>query len=122
MKKVFIESTQFTKTVDRFLDDEAYSALQRAVMQRPDAGKVMSGCGGLRKLRIPDPGRRKGKRGGARIIYLHVPAVDWIFLLDVYDKDEKDDLSKAEKKILRDLAEQFKKQALASAQKRRGDL
>ena len=49
------------------------SALQRELMNDPESGAVMPGCGGLRKIRIADPGRGKGKRGGARVIYLHVP-------------------------------------------------
>jgi hypothetical protein len=111
MTKVFIESTEFTKRVSRFLDDEGYAALQRSLMERPDAGTVMPSCGGLRKMRIRDSLRQKGKRGGARIIYLHVPEVDWIFFLDVYDKNEKEDLSTAERKILRHLAEKLKETA-----------
>jgi hypothetical protein len=75
----------------------------------------MPGCGGLRKMRFADPRRRKGERGGVRVIYLHVPQADWIFLLDLYGKDEKDDLSAAEKKVLRQLAAEFKEAALRAA-------
>src|SRR5207248_7127996 len=108
MKKLFIESRAFTEEVQQFFDDEAYAAFQKELLAQPDRGTIMPGCGGLRKLRVVDPRRRKGKRGGARVIYLHVPQVDWIFLLDIYGKDEKDDLSPAEKKALKLLAEGFK--------------
>src|SRR5262245_52031690 len=112
MKKVFVESSEFTAWVRKFLDDDVYAAFQQELMQEPERGAVMPGCGGLRKVRIRDTRRRKGKRGGARVIYLHVPEVDWIFLLDVYGKDEKDDLNADEKKVLRRLADDFKRSAI----------
>jgi hypothetical protein len=121
MKKVFIESRGFTREVTARLDDNAFAELQKQLLDNPDCGDVMPGCGGLRKLRLTDPKRKKGKRGGARVIYLHVPEAGWILLLDIYDKGEKEDLTAEEKKLLRGLAEDFKKEALrttAQAQKR----
>ena len=49
------------------------------------------------------------------MIYLHVPEVDWIYLLDIYGKDEQEDLTPDEKKTLRRLAELFKKEAIRTA-------
>ena len=72
----------------------------------------MPGCGGLRKIRWPDPRRAKGKRGGLRLIYLHVPEAATILLLDVYDKDETADLSPAERKELSALAKVFRGEIL----------
>jgi hypothetical protein len=115
MKKTFIESSGFTARLPDFLDEDAYAALQNELLEWPETGKVMPGCGGLRKMRFADPRRRKGKRGGVRVIYLHVAETDWIFLLDLYGKDEKDNLSAAEKKVLRQLAAEFKKEALRAA-------
>jgi len=114
MKATFVETTEFTRAVADFLPDEAYAKLQQRLMVNPDEGKVMPGCGGLRKVRTADPKRGKGKRGGARVIYLHVPTAKRFYLLDIYGKDEKEDLSAAEKKQLRQLAEQLKKEAIAS--------
>jgi len=114
MKATFVESTGFTESVCDLMDDRAYAQLQRELMEEPDTGKVMPGCGGLRKIRIADPKRGKGKRGGARVVYLHVPEAKRFYMLDVYGKDEKDDLSPDEKKELRELAEQLKKEAIAS--------
>jgi hypothetical protein len=71
----------------------------------------MLGCGSLRKLRIPDPRRGKGKRGGARVIYLHVPEAKVIYLITVYGKDQKDDLSAEDKKSYRRLVQKLKQQA-----------
>lgn len=74
----------------------------------------MKGCGGLRKIRTADPKRGKGKRGGARVIYLHVPDARRFYMLDIYDKDEKADLSADEKKQLRNLAERLWSEAIAA--------
>ncbi len=73
----------------------------------------MRGCGGLRKVRLGIPGR--GKRGGARIIYLYVPEAGWIFLLHAYGKGEKEDLRPQEKKALQRLARQLKAEARRAA-------
>ncbi len=111
MNLLFIESRGFTDWVVEFLDDEDYAAFQQRLMADPDRGDVMPGCGGLRKIRLALPRRRTGKRGGARVIYLYVPEARWIYLLDAYGKEEKEDLSAAEKKVLKRLAEQFKLEA-----------
>jgi len=63
----FIETRLFTKLVVEYLSDEEYGALQRALMMDPDAGPVIPGSGGVRKLRWAAPGR--GKRGGYRVVY-----------------------------------------------------
>jgi hypothetical protein len=61
----FIETRLFPKLVLEHLSDEDYSALQQALMLDPDAGPVIPGSGGVRKLRWAAPGR--GKRGGPTV-------------------------------------------------------
>lgn len=68
MKAIFIESSEFTNWVTEYLPDDIYADLQQELMEKPKKGTVMQGCGGMRKIRIPDPKRQKGKRGGARVI------------------------------------------------------
>ena len=114
MKAVFVESSEFTEWVTTHLPDDDYDKLQQALMDQPDKGKVMPGCGGLRKVGTADPQRGKGTRGGARVIYLYVPEAKWFFMLDVYGKDEKDDLSEAERKMLSKLTTELKQQAKTS--------
>ena len=111
MKATFVETTEFSDWVSEHLPDGTYAAFQMSLMEYPDAGAVMPGCGGLRKIRIADPKRGKGTRGGARVIYLYIPTARRFYLLDVYGKDEKDDLSPSEKKQLRLLAEYLKREA-----------
>jgi hypothetical protein len=108
MRAVFVETSNFTEWISDHLDDGEYAMIQRLLMDQPDIGAVMPGCGGLRKLRIADPVRRKGRRGGARIIYLHIPEVSRFYLLDVYGKNEKSDLSADERRFLRRIADQIR--------------
>ena len=63
----FVETNLFTRLVQEYLSDEAYSALQQALLADPEAGAVIPGSGGVRKLRWGVAGR--GKRGGIRVIY-----------------------------------------------------
>jgi hypothetical protein len=100
---VFIESSWFTADVQGLLSDEAYSELQQHLSAHADAGAVIQGSGGLRKIRWTVKGR--GKSGGVRVIYFHVVAKQQIRLLLIYRKGIKDDLSAAEKKMLRALNE-----------------
>jgi len=116
----FVESRVFTARLRDYLDDETYSALQQELLAAPDKGAVIPGCGGLRKLRFADPKRGKGKRGGVRVIYLHIPEAERIDLLAIYGKDEKDDLTKDEKKILRQLAREAFLEAKRRVRRREG--
>jgi hypothetical protein len=114
MKATFIETSEFTEWIEEHISDEQYASLQQQLMEDPEAGDAMIGCGGLRKIRTSAPKRGKGKRGGARVIYLHVPEAKRFYLLDVYGKDEKDALSAKEKKHLSKLAELLKLEARAA--------
>ena len=108
MNQTFLETTGFSESREEFLPDTAYATLQRLLMADPDAGDVIPGCGGLRKLRTADPKRGKGKRGGARVIYLSVPEAYLFYMIDIYSKEEKDDLSPADKKLFQRLADEIK--------------
>ena len=103
---IFIEDDGFQRRCKGLLDDEELCALMDWLAERPDAGKVIPGSGGLRKLRWAAKGH--GKRGGARMIYYWVVARDRILMLDIYAKNEKEDLSAGELKQLRTLIEDYK--------------
>ena len=66
---------------------------------------------GIKKDPFRDPQRGKGSRGGLRVIYLYLLKQSWVFLLDIYGKDEKDDLGREEKKVLASLASRIKEAA-----------
>jgi mRNA-degrading endonuclease RelE of RelBE toxin-antitoxin system len=82
----FIEASAFTRYIYDYLSDEEYLGLQSFLLQYPEAGKVVPGSGGIRKLRWAVAGR--GKRGGVRIIYYFRRQRDEIWLLTVYAKNE----------------------------------
>lgn len=60
----FIETKIFTKRSAEYLDDEALRQLQIELVLDPEKGKLIKGGGGLRKIRVADSHRGKGKRGG----------------------------------------------------------
>ena len=101
MKALFVELPPFERYRQEYLSDEAYRVLQSDMLRSPEAGDVISGTGGLRKLRYADANRSKGKRGGLRIIYFwwEVRRQFWLFTL--YDKDEMADLSPKERAALK---------------------
>ena len=97
----FIEAPLFMQHLPDFLTDDAYRELQQHLNRDPEAGDVMPGTGGFRKLRWADTRRGKGKRGGLRLIYYYFLADSQIWLMTVYDKDSMTDLSPAEKRVLK---------------------
>jgi mRNA-degrading endonuclease RelE of RelBE toxin-antitoxin system len=81
----FIETRLFTRLMLEYLNDDDYGALQQALLQNPDAGPVIPGSGGVRKLRWAASGR--GKRGGYRVIYYVKRTHGVIWLLTMYPKN-----------------------------------
>jgi hypothetical protein len=81
----FVETKLFTKLVQEYLSDDEYSALQQALVVNPEAGDVIPGSGGVRKLRWRVAGR--GKRGGLRVIYFLRLRHGEIWMLTLYAKN-----------------------------------
>jgi mRNA-degrading endonuclease RelE of RelBE toxin-antitoxin system len=117
MNLTFVETKVFSARWHRRLDDEALRALQDDLLEKPEAGDPIPGCGLLRKLRVADKSRGKGKRGGVRVIYLHTPEASRVDLITIYGKDEADDLSKAELDGLCLLARALRDEATAQARR-----
>lgn len=80
----FVETNLFSKLVREYLPDDAYSALQQALIANPESGDLVRGSGGVRKLRWNVAGR--GKRGGIRVIYYLRLNHGEIWMLTVYAK------------------------------------
>ncbi len=102
----FIELPSFTKRLADRVSDEDYRQLQLTLIENPEYGSLISGGGGLRKVRIKASGR--GKSGGARVIYYWFVDDHQIFFLDVYSKNEKSDLTKRELRELVTILKELK--------------
>jgi len=84
---IFIETIIFTKLLPKYLSDDEYRALQWYLLIYPDAGDLVRGSGGVRKVRWAPEG--KGKSGGIRVMYYWKKSVKEIWLLTLYSKSEK---------------------------------
>ena len=123
---VVIETPTYQRSAERAgLSEDERIAIVSIVASDPMAGDLMEGTGGARKLRIA--GRGKGKSGGYRVITFYAADDVPIFLLDLYGKGEKANLTKAERNalhaILSTLAEKYRKSVarkVAALRTRRG--
>jgi hypothetical protein len=98
----FIESAVFQRLCALYLDDDEYAELQQSMMERPEAGQVVSGSGGVRKLRWKRKGM--GKRGGLRVIYYVRYQPNEFWMLTLYAKAKQDNVPAH---ILKQLKEAF---------------
>ena len=104
---LFIETPIFTKLVTDLISDDEYRKIQLALVLRPEAGKIIPGSGGLRKIRWKSSG--SGKRGGLRLIYFWDVPEDTIYMLIIYKKSNQEDLTPNQLKILRNLVKELLK-------------
>jgi hypothetical protein len=102
---IFIETPTFTHLIATLLDDDEYSKLQDELVKRPDVGDLIKDAGGIRKLRWKRAGT--GKRGGLRVIYYWLTEDAQIFMLVVYPKNLKDNLTDKETALLRKLVKEI---------------
>jgi hypothetical protein len=106
----FIEAPVFTQLLPRYLTDDEYRELQLHLARDPEAGDVIPGSGGFRKVRWAHRRRGQGKRGGLRVIYFHFAEDMQIWFLTLYGKDEASDLTPKERQILKTHLEEEKRQ------------
>ena len=99
----FIESSIFERICPVYLDDDEYAELQQFMMQNPEAGSVVPGAGGVRKLRWSRPGM--GKRSGLRIIHFVRRELNEFWMLTIYAKAKREDIRAH---ILKQLLEAFR--------------
>lgn len=96
----FVETKLFTRLVREYLSDDEYSRLQQALLTDPEAGAVIRGSGGVRKLRWGVAGR--GKRGGIRVIYFLRTRQGQIWMLTLYAKNVAENISAAVLRQIKD--------------------
>ena len=107
MNRTFIEVPIFTKKWKELgLTDENLRELENILLENPKSGDVIQGNGGLRKIRISLSSI--GKRGGARVIYVDIELRETIYFINVYTKNEKDDLTEDEKKAFKAVVSSLK--------------
>ena len=107
MKNTIIETPEFVSQSKSILSESEVKELIDYLSDYPEAGDLITGTGGVRKLRWTRKGM--GKRGGSRVIYFYYTDLVPIFLLTIYAKNQKDDLSASEKCELKKILEQLVK-------------
>lgn len=103
----FIETSVFTKYIKELYSDDEYLEIQKELMQNPEKDDLIQGTGGLRKIRF---GRNSGKSGGVRILYYYTDEFGRIYMIMVYPKSVKDNITDAEKQVLKKLLETLKQE------------
>jgi hypothetical protein len=101
----FFEAPAFTRYASSYLTDDEYREMQGRLASAPEAGDMIPGTGGFRKLRWADPKRGKGQRGGLRVIYYYFPGERQIWRITLYGKNEASDLTPKQKRALKSAIE-----------------
>ena len=105
--KVFFSTSEFDKQWEALgLDLEDLRLPENQIVNNPQAGAVIKGTGGLRKIRFALD--NKGKSGGVRVLYVDFVVFERVYFITVYPKSQKDDISMAEKKLFKQIIEQTK--------------
>ena len=109
MNRQFIEMILFSKAWEALeLGDDALDTLERQLLANPNAGAIMPGCGGARKIRVALPGR--GKSGSARVIYVDFVVRQQIYLLLAYPKGKQETLTPEQKQNISRLVKILKEE------------
>ena len=100
MTRTFIQTDEFVKQWEKLgLTDEDLRKLELEILKNPQAGPVIRGTGGLRKLRFAY--ENKGKSGSTRICYVDYVIYETVYLITAYAKSEKDNLTESERNEIR---------------------
>lgn len=108
MKRLFIETQVFRILLDQCEDQDLEMIIKNEILKYPLKGDMISGCGGIRKLRIANQVRGKGKSGGYRVLYLDLPQQEKTYLLLIYDKDDLENITSMQKGQLKKLVGDLK--------------
>jgi len=112
MKRVFVYAPLIKKRLEGFIDpEEKAREIENEILGNLETGDIVPGTGGVRKFRLPDERRSKGKRSGIRVFYLDLPHVEKTHLIFLLRKGESQDLTSLEKKVIRDLVVTLKKES-----------
>lgn len=110
MIRTFIEVPLFTKRWKEIgLGDAELHALQIMLLKDPESGPVMEGTGGIRKVRFPL--KNRGKSGSVRVCYTDFEEYEVTYLITAFTKSEQENLTDAEKNVLKKLVKALKEEA-----------
>lgn len=108
MTRTFIQTDEFIKNWENLgLTDDDMRRLELEILKNPQAGRVIRGTGKLRKLRFAF--ENKGKSGSVRVCYVDFLLMETIYLITIYPKKEKDNLTKAECNHIKQLVDILEK-------------
>jgi hypothetical protein len=116
MIRTFIEVPIFTKRWKEMgLGDDELKALQIILLKDPEAGAVMEGTGGIRKVRFAL--ENKGKSGGVRVCYTDFAEYEVTYLITAFEKKERENLTMEEKNVLKKLVKSLKEEIAKNRRK-----
>lgn len=95
----FIETPLFSKQITQMLDDDSYSKFQTYLCNNPEVGDIITGTGGVRKVRWSLP--NTGKSSGVRILYYYLTDFGTVYLMMVYAKSDQINISDSDKQRLK---------------------
>lgn len=122
MKMTFRLVAAFVAEWDRLgLNDEDLQALEQQIMERPQSGAVMRGTGGVRKARFAPPSSHTGKSGATRVCYVAF-ADSVCYLLLIFPKNERANLSAEDKAALKTIVEALRRLHTPKAEERRDEV
>lgn len=101
-----VETSEFIRQSEKYMDEKSKQQFIFYIAANPFAGDIISGAGGVRKIRWAKD-QHNGKRSGVRIIYYHHNATIPIFLFTLYAKNQKENLTKSECNILQKIVKQI---------------
>lgn len=108
MDRLFVMTPEFDKQWKAMgLNDDDLARLQQEIMANPKVGSVIEGTGRLRKMRFAFKGQ--GKSGSARVTYVDFVIYETVYLIYAYPKNEKDNLTKAERNEMKKVIDAIEK-------------
>ena len=108
MKRIFIVTPIFKQLLDQLDNPGLELIIKDEILKEPLKGKIITGTGGIRKLRVGDKKEGRGKSGSFRILYFDLPDKNVTYLVLIYKKSEIENITAAEKKQLKQLIEVLK--------------
>lgn len=103
----FIETSTFTKQLDK-IDFDLLFAIQNDLIKSPKRGDLIAGTNGVRKARVADKKGKRGKSGSYRYMYLYLENNGIVYLLLIFPKSKKANLTKGERNEIAQIARQIK--------------